>query len=181
MSRPVAMTAPSGSEMTPTSSSPIPENHLLTPAPSTLDSDLIGFHADSPRSIVTALCAALVVSDHDNICSTLCAELDQVMSDDSVSLLRGREFTVKRLSSGALESDWQLVFGAQVEKDKDGNDEVECYQASSRTYRFFTVRSLENNNVKLFQGMQLPAAAADSTARIPPLYRAELLYMLACQ
>jgi hypothetical protein len=84
-------------------------------------------------------------------------------------------------SSGALECDWQLVFGAQVEQDEDGDDVVLCHQASSRTHRPCAVRSLQEHNAALFQATKSSAAAADSAAAMPALYRAELLYMLARQ
>ncbi len=140
---------------------------------------------------------------------TLCARLEEVMRRDPVAALRGREFTVKR-SSGALQSDWQLVFGAQVhqeiekvvqeeepffvlvqeeadeedeeyEEEEQVTDVVECYQASSRTHRPCAVRSLQKYNAALFQEAKSGASAVDSAAPMPPLYRAELLYMLACQ
>ena len=111
--------------------------------------------------------------EHDAARSLL---LDCLQRKDPVAALRGREFTVKR-SSGA----WQLVFGAQVEQDKDGGDVVLCYQASTRTHRDFSVRSLQKYNAALFQEPKSGASAVDSAAAIPPLYRAELLYMLACQ
>jgi hypothetical protein len=57
--------------------------------------------------------------------STLCAQLDEAMSQDSVAPLRGREFTVE-CSYDAAESEWQLVFGAQVVQDEDGDAVVLC-------------------------------------------------------
>jgi hypothetical protein len=40
---------------------------------------------------------------------------------------------------------------------------------------------LQLHNVALFQETKSSSSAVDSTAAILPLYRAELLYMLACQ
>ncbi len=127
-------------------------------------------YADSPRSIIAALCDADGVSYCENVCLTgtvtLCAKLEQVMSKDSVAVLRGREFTVER-SPGALESDWQLVFGAQVQIDKDGFDRVECYQVSSRTRTYnVDVKFLQKCNADLFQA---------ATAHIP-IWCAVLLF-----
>ena len=105
---------------------------------------------DDVRSLLAELCVAGGVSHLEQMWNTLCARLDEAMSNDSVAALRGREFTVKR-SSGALESDWQLVFGAQVEQNKVGDDVILCYQASSRTHRPCAVRSLQKYNAALFQ------------------------------
>ncbi len=48
--------------------------------------------------------------EHDTAQSVL---LDCIKRRDPVAFVRGQEFTVER-SSGALESDWRLEFGAQV-------------------------------------------------------------------
>jgi hypothetical protein len=121
--------------------------------------------------MIAALCDSHGVSIHEKFCSALYAKLDQAMSKDSVAVLRGRQFTVKR-SSGVLESDWQLVFGAQVQVDHDDDEEdedvVTCYQASSCTSRLVTVTSHQHCNANLFQTLSSSVSAAYSTAQIPP-------------
>ena len=155
------------------------QSFLPSPTTPTSGADFLGFSTDSFRSLLAELCEASGASHVEQMCNTLCATLKAAKHRDSVAVLRGREFTVKR-SSGALESDWQLVFGAQVEQDEDGDDVVLCYQASSRTHRPCAVRSLQKYNAALFQEPKSGASAVDSAAPMPPLYRAELLYMLAC-
>ena len=121
------------------------------------------------RSLLVELCEASEASHVEQMCNTLCATLEEAMCRDHVVALRGREFTVKR-SSGALESDWQFVFGAQVEQDEDGDDVVLCYQASSRTHRPCAVRSLQKYNAALFQEPKSGASAVDSAAPMPVSY-----------
>jgi hypothetical protein len=151
------------------------------PTTPTAGVDFLGSSTDSFHSLFADFCVAGGASHLEQMCNTLCARLDEVMRWDSVAALRGRECTVKRPDNGALESDWQIVFGAQVEQDEDGDDVILCYQASSRTHGPCAVRSLKKYNAALFQEAKSSASAVDSAAPMPPLYRAELFYMLACQ
>jgi hypothetical protein len=167
----------SGCEMLSTLLNPIPQNHFLGTMSFPADSDLI---VSLNPSIIAALCDSDGVGNHDSFCATLCARLDQVMSNDSVAVLRGREFTVKRSSAP-----WSPT-GSSCSALKLNQTSLELTLSNATKLPavpivFVSVASLQKHNADRFQAVMSNASAADSTAQIPPLYRAELLYMLACQ
>jgi hypothetical protein len=182
----VRPTSPNSNGLNRQSLLPVPSQ-----SPSCAAAGSTSFAADAVCSILAELCAASGADNHEQICCMLRARLDDLISNDSVAALRGRHFVVKR-ASGALESDWQLVFGAQVEQKEEKEEEeeeeeeegiwkVQCYQASSDTFRVCTVQSLQKQNADLFQAFASGAPSGGWTAQVSPLYHAELLYMLACQ